>query len=56
MDISELSKILNVIYDNKTGQVMITVEILDPVWKQKFLRKFDKLNVKLIVEDNDANL
>ena len=46
----EIAKMLNVRIDTKTGQVFIEMEIIDPTYKQKIMRNWEELEVKLVVE------
>lgn len=55
MNDTDVARLLNVTYDNKTGQVFLTMEVTDPVWRQKFLREWQELNVKLVVEPKKEN-
>ena len=50
----EVAKMLNYQYDSETGRVFILMEVIDPVMKQRVIR--ESLKVKLIIEDEDANL
>lgn len=53
----DIARMMNVSYDTKTGQVFITMEVTDPVWKQKIMREWEDLEVKLVVEEkSDAVL
>lgn len=47
----DIAKMINFSYDNKTGKVFITMEVIDPTWKSKIMREFDKLEVKLVIEE-----
>ena len=53
MSSAEIAELLNVRYDNETGRLFLTMEVIDPVWRQKILTKWQDLNVKLVVEDKD---
>lgn len=50
----EIAKMLNVRIDTKTGQVFIEMEIIDPTYKQKIMRNWEELEVKLVVEKKDT--
>ena len=47
----EIAKLLNVRVDTKTGRVFLEMEVTDPVWKQKILREWQDVEVKLVIED-----
>ena len=47
----EIARLLNVSVDTETGQVYIEMEVTDPTWKQKILRNWEDLNVRLVVEE-----
>lgn len=47
----DIARMMNVTYDDKTGQVFITMEVTDPVWRQKLMREWENLEVKLVVEE-----
>ena len=49
----EIAKLLNVRVDKETGRVFLEMEVLDPVWKQKILSKWQDFDVKLIIEDGE---
>ncbi len=51
----DIAKLLNVSYNTKTGQVFLTMEVLDPVWKQKFLHHWQDLDVKLTVNAKEED-
>lgn len=52
----DIAKMINFSYDNKTGKVFITMEVIDPTWKSKIMREFDKLEVKLVIEEGNNAL
>lgn len=52
----EIARMLNVTYDSETGRVFIEMEVTDPAWKQKILRNWQDLEVRLVVEEKDAIL
>ena len=48
----EIAKLINVIYDNETGDVFIRIKITDPAYKQKILNfELDKIKVELSLEE-----
>lgn len=47
----EIAKLLNVRVDTKTGRVFLEMEVTDPVWKQKILREWQDVEVKLVIEE-----
>jgi tartrate dehydratase alpha subunit/fumarate hydratase class I-like protein len=47
----EIAKLLNVKVNTDTGQVFLEMEVTDPVWKQKMLREWQDVDVKLVVEN-----
>ena len=47
----DIARMMNVTYDNETGQVFITMEVTDPVWRQRLMRDWENLEVKLVVEE-----
>jgi len=47
----DIARMMNVTYDNKTGQVFITMEVTDPAWRQRLMRDWENLEVKLVVEE-----
>jgi hypothetical protein len=48
-----IAKLLNVRYDKNTGRVILEMEVIDPVWKQRILNKWQELNVKLVIEEEE---
>jgi hypothetical protein len=48
---TDIATLLNVRYDNETGKMILEMEVIDPVIKQKILREVDKLEVKLVLEE-----
>ena len=48
----EIAELLNVRYNNETGQVILEMEVVDPVWKQKILREWQTMKVKLVIDEN----
>ena len=51
-DSTEVAELLNVRYNNETGQVILEMEVVDPVWKQKILREWQTMKVKLVIDEN----
>jgi len=47
----KIAELLNVTYNTETGDVFIQMKITDPVWRQKFLSDWQKLDVQLIVKE-----
>lgn len=47
----DIAKLLNVRYNKETGQVILEMEVTDPVWKQKILREWQTLKMRLVHED-----
>jgi hypothetical protein len=47
----EIAKIYNVMYDEETGELYLKFKVIDPVWKQKILREWMDLELKLVVEE-----
>lgn len=45
----EVAELLNVRYNKDTGQVILEMEVSDPVWRQKILREWNALKVRLVV-------
>ena len=45
----DIAELLNVRYNKETGQVILEMEVTDPVWKQKILREWQTMNVKLVI-------
>jgi hypothetical protein len=46
----EIARLLNVRVNTDTGQVFLEMEVHDPVWKQRILREWQSMNVKLVIE------
>lgn len=46
----DIAELLNVRYNSDTGQVILEMEVVDPVWKQKILREWQKMKVRLVVD------
>jgi hypothetical protein len=46
----DIAELLNVRYNKETGQVILEMEVTDPVWKQKILREWQNLKVGLIIK------
>lgn len=49
----EIAELYTVIYDEETGDVFLKMKVIDPVWRQKILRSWQDLSVKLVVEDKN---
>ena len=49
----EIAELYTVIYDDETGDVFLKMKVIDPVWRQKILRNWQDLDVKLIVEEKE---
>lgn len=49
----EIARMLNVRYDNKDGRVFIEMEVTDPAWKSKIMRDWEKLEVRLVVDEEE---
>ena len=47
----EIAKIYNVMYDEDTGELYLKFKVTDPVWKQKILREWMDLELKLVIEE-----
>ena len=47
----DIAELLNVRYNKETGQVILEMEVVDPVWKQKILREWQKMKVKLVIDE-----
>lgn len=52
----EIAKLLNVKVNTDTGQVFLEMEVTDPVWKQKVLRRWQNVNVKIILEEKNPSV
>ena len=39
----EIAELLNFRYDDKTGRVILEMEVTDPVWKQKIIKRWGEL-------------
>jgi hypothetical protein len=48
---TDIATLLNVRYDSDTGKMILEMEVIDPVIKQKILREVDKLEVKLVLQE-----
>jgi putative FmdB family regulatory protein len=51
-----IAKLLNVQYDSSTGRLFLKMEVLDPVWKQKFLKEWQDLDITLTIEEKSADM
>ncbi len=47
----DIAELINVTYDNETGDVFLTMKVTDPVWRQALLKNWKFLKVKLTVEE-----
>jgi hypothetical protein len=52
----KIAKLLNVKVNNSTGQVFLEMEVVDPVWRSKFLQKWQDMDAYIVVEEKDADL
>jgi hypothetical protein len=50
----EIARLLNVKVNTNTGQVFLEMEVTDPTWKQRILREWQDVDVKLVIEENVA--
>ena len=50
----EIARLLNVRVDTETGKVYVEMEVTDPTWKQKILRNWKNLEVRLVVEEKEV--
>jgi hypothetical protein len=48
---NEIATLLNVRFDKETGRLILEMEVTDPVWKQKILREWQDINVRLVVDN-----
>lgn len=51
MNETEIAELYTVTYDKNTGDLFLKMKVIDPVWKQKILRNWQDLKVKLVVEE-----
>jgi len=49
----EIAKLLNVRVDKDSGRVFLEMEVMDPVWKQKILREWQDMEVKLVLDPKE---
>jgi len=49
----EIAKMYNVRYNDEDGRVFIEMEVTDPAWRQKILRNWKDLEVKLVIEEQE---
>ena len=49
----EIAKLLNVRVDKSSGRVFLEMEVFDPVWKQKILREWQDVEVKLVIQPKE---
>lgn len=47
----EVARLLNKAYDNKTGRLLLTFEVTDPVLRQKLMR--EEVIARLVLEENN---
>jgi len=47
----EIAELLNVRYNKETGQVILEMEVTDPVWKQKILHEWQNMKVRLVLDE-----
>jgi len=52
----EIARLLNVRVDTNTGKVFLEMEVTDPVWRQRILREWQEVGVKLVIEEKKQNL
>ena len=50
----DVAEIFNYIYDEETGDLYLKFKVIDPVWKQKILREYDKWVFKLVIGEKDG--
>lgn len=44
---------MNVKYNSDTGEMFLEMKVTDPVWKQKFLKEWQELDVSLVIENKE---
>jgi len=49
----DVAEIFNFIYDEETGDLYLKFKVVDPVWKQKILREWNKWVFKLVIEEKN---
>lgn len=49
---NEIATLLNVRFDKKTGRLILEMEVTDPVWKQKILREWQDIKVRMVIDEN----
>jgi len=47
----KIAKLMNVKYNSETGEMFLEMKVTDPVWKQKLLKEWQELNVKLVIDE-----
>lgn len=52
----EIAKLLNVKVNKDSGRVFLEMEVIDPVWKQRLLREWQDIDVKLVIEDKNSEV
>jgi len=50
----EIARLLNVSVNTKTGQVFLKMEVTDPAWRQRILREWQDIDVKLVIEEKES--
>lgn len=50
---TQIARLVNVTYDQDTGQVFLKMEVTDPVWRQKILREWQDLEVNLVISEKE---
>ena len=50
----EIARLLNVSVDTETGQVYLEMEVTDPTWKQRILREWQDVEVKLVITEKES--
>jgi bifunctional N-acetylglucosamine-1-phosphate-uridyltransferase/glucosamine-1-phosphate-acetyltransferase GlmU-like protein len=51
----EIARLLNVKVNTDTGQVFLEMEVTDPAWKQRILREWQDMDVKLVIEKKEGS-
>jgi len=47
----EIARLLNVKVNTDTGQVYLEMEVTDPTWRQRIIREWQNMDVKLVIDD-----
>lgn len=50
----EIARLLNVSVDTDTGRVFLEMEVTDPTWRQRILREWQDVDVKLVIEEKES--